>query len=162
MWWTDGSRSAASQVGARAVRKHKDERRSCSSYLSSGRKEVFDAKLEAIGHALDLAIENRETLQKHRMETVAIIRDPQAAIQHTAHLDPRPGLRLPRLINSRAQSLHCHGITTRIHWVPGNSGIPRNEDEDHQANIAQEATGSTVIEQPYTSASDCARSISEG
>jgi hypothetical protein len=44
----------------------------------------------------------------------------------------------------------------------GYSGIPGNEEADSQANLAGDASGSTVIEQPYTSASNRARRISEG
>ena len=70
--------------------------------------------------------------------------------------------RVARRINRRAQALLAHGIATEIHWVPGHSGIPGNEEADRQANIAREAKGSTIIERPYTSASNRARRISEG
>jgi ribonuclease HI len=124
--------------------------------------EVFDAELWAIGLALDVAIEKRETLQKHGVKTVAVFSDSQAAIRRTAHLEPGPGQRLARRINRRARSLLAHGIATEIHWVPGHSGIPGNEEADRHANVARDASGSTVIERPYTSASNRARRISEG
>jgi len=138
MWWTDGSRSDDGRVGAAAVCKHRDECRSRRSYLGTGRMEVFDAELWAIGLALDVAIEKRETLQKHGVETVAVFSDSQAAIRRTAHLEPGPGQRLARRINRRARSLLAHRIATEIDWVPGHSGIPGNEEADRQANLARD------------------------
>jgi len=159
---SDDAETHNPRVGAAAVCKHRYEWRSRRSYLGAGRMEVFDAELWAIGLALDAAIEKRETLQKHGVETVAVFSDSQAAIRRTAHLEPGPGQRLARRINRRARSLRAHGIATEIHWVPGHSGIPGNEEADHQANLARDASGSTVIKRPYTSASNSARRISEG
>ena len=162
MWWTDGSRSDDDRVGAAAVCKHRGEWRSRRSYLGPGRMEVSDAELWAIGLALDVGIEKRETLPKHGVETVAVFRASPAAIQRMANLEPGSGQRLARRINRRARSLRAHGIATEIPWVHGNSGIPGNEDADRQANLARDASRSTVIKRPYTSASNSARRISEG
>jgi len=162
MWWTDGSRSDDGRVGATAVCKYGNQWRSRRSFLGTGRIEVFDAEMWAIGLALDLAIEKIDTLQKHGVRTVAVFSDSQAAIRRAAHVEPGPGQRLARGINRRARNLLAHGITTEIHWVPGHSGIPGNEEADRQANLARDASGSTVIERPYTSASNWARRISEG
>jgi len=73
-----------------------------------------------------------------------------------------PGQPLARRINRRARSLLAHGIATEIHWVPGQCCIPGNEEADCQANVARDASGSPVIERPYTSAPNRARQISEG
>jgi ribonuclease HI len=148
MWWTDGSRSDDGRVGAAAVCKHGNQWRSRRSYLGTGRMEVFDAELWAIGHALEVTIEKRETLQKHGVKTVAVFSDSQAAIRRTAHLEPGPGQRLARRINRRAQALLAHGIATEIHWVPGHSGIPGNEEADRQVNLARGGSGNTTIERP--------------
>jgi len=93
---------------------------------------------------------------------VAIFSDSQTAIRRAAHLEPGPGQRLERRINRRAQVLLAHSITIEIHWVLGHSGIPGNEEADRQANLARDARGDTVIERPYTLASNRARRISEG
>jgi len=162
MWWIDGSRSDDGWVGAAAVCKDGNKWRSRHSFLGTGHMEVFDAELWAIGLALDVAIEKRETLQVHGVKMVAVLNNSQAAIRRAAHLEPGPGQRLARRINRRARSLLTHGIATEIHWVSGLSGIPGNEEADRQANLAQDASGSTVIERPYTWASNMARRISEG
>ena len=65
MWWTDGSHSDDGRVGAAAVCKHSDEWRSRCTYLGTGRMEVFDAKLWAIGLALEVTMEKRDTLRRH-------------------------------------------------------------------------------------------------
>jgi hypothetical protein len=62
MWWTDGSRSDNGRVGAAAVCKHGNERRSRHSFLVSGRMEGFYCAMWAIGLALNVAIEKMETL----------------------------------------------------------------------------------------------------
>ena len=93
---------------------------------------------------------------------MAIFNDSQTTIRRAAHLEPGQWQPSARRINRRAQELIAHGIATEIHWVPGHSGIPANEDADRQANLARDARGHTVIERPYTSASNRARRISEG
>jgi len=81
MWWTDGQRSDDGRVGATAVCKHGNEWRSHLSFQGTGRMEVFDAERWAIGLALDMAIENSETLQEHGVKMVALFSDSQATIQ---------------------------------------------------------------------------------
>ena len=88
MWWTDGLCSDNGRVGAAAVRKHRDERRSHCSCLSTGQMEIFDAKLCMMGLALKVTIKNRETLQRHAVRTMAVFSDSQAAIRCTTHLAP--------------------------------------------------------------------------
>jgi hypothetical protein len=70
-WGTDGSRSDDGRVGAAAVCTQGNEWRSHHSILGTGRVEVYDAELWAIGPALDVGIEKREPLQMHRVKMVA-------------------------------------------------------------------------------------------
>jgi len=80
-----------------------------------------------------------------------------AGLRRAAHLELGTGQQLVMRINARAQALRAHSIVTEIHWVPGHSGIHGTEEADHQANLARDASGDTVIERPYTSASNRAR-----
>jgi len=81
MWWRDGSRSDNGRVGAAAVCKHGNQWRSRRSCLGTGRMEVFDAELWAMGLALDVVTKKSETLQKHGVKTMAVISGPQATIR---------------------------------------------------------------------------------
>jgi len=81
MWWTDGLQSHVGQVGAAAVCKHRDVWRPRHSSLGNGPMEVFDAELWEIGLVLDLAIEKRDLLQMHGVDTVAVFSYFQAAIR---------------------------------------------------------------------------------
>jgi len=92
MWWTDGSRSDDGRVGAAAVCKHGNQCRSCHSFLGTGYLEGCDAEQLAIGLALDVTIEKRETLHRHCVKTVTIFSDSQTTIRQVAQLVPGPGL----------------------------------------------------------------------
>jgi ribonuclease HI len=123
---------------------------------------IHDAELWAIGLALRESVRKRDTLQTHGVTKVAVFSDSQAAIRRTEHLEPGPGQPLVRWINQSARTLRKAGIETEIHWVPGHTGIPGNEEADRQANLAREGhrTG-TVRERIYTSAANRTRRISE-
>ena len=73
-----------------------------------------------------------------------------------------PAQRTAWRINRRARALLAHGIATEIHWVPRHSGIPGNKEADRLLNLARNASGDTVMEWPYSLASNRARRISEG
>jgi len=157
MWWTDGLSSDDGQVGAGAVCKHGNQWRSRRSCLCTGRMDVFEAEIWVIRLALDMVTERRETLQKHGVKMVAVFSESQAAIRSTAHLEPVTAQQLARRIDRRAGNVLPYTIPTEIHWVPGNSTIPRNEEANHQVSLARDATGSRVIDRAYTSASNRGR-----
>jgi ribonuclease HI len=162
MWWTDGSRSDDGRVGAAAVCKHGDGWKAFGSHLGTGRVEVYDAELWAIGLALRESVKKRDMLQAHGVKRVAIFSDSQQAIRRTEHLEPGPGQPLARWINQSARTLRKDGIETEIRWVPGHTGIPGNKEADRQPNLAREGRkAGTVLEHIYTSAANRTRRISD-
>jgi len=155
MWWTDGSRTDDSIVGAPVVCKHGDRGKAVRSHLRTGCMEVYDAELWGIGLALRESVKKRDTLQTHGVTKVAVFNNSQAGIRQTEHLELGQGHPLRRSINRSARTLREAGIETDIHWVPGHTGIPGNEEADRQANLAREGRRSgTVRERVYTSAAN--------
>jgi len=124
--------------------------------------EVSTAELWAIRLALPESVKKRHTLQTHGATKVAIFSDSQAAIRRMEHLEPGPGQHLARWISQWARNLREAGIDTEIHWVPGHSGIPGNEEADCQANLARDGRrAGTVRERISTSVANRTRQISE-
>ena len=162
MWWTDGSRSDDGSVGAASVCKHQDSWIAFRCHLGTGRMEVYDAELWAIGLALRESVRKRERLQTNGVTKIAVFSDSQAVIRRTEHLEPGPGQHLARWISQCARNLHKAGMEKEIHWVPGLTGIPGNAEADRQANLAQEGRrAGTVQERIYTSVANRTRRISE-
>jgi len=130
MWWTDGLRSDDGRVAAAAVCKPGDRWKTFRRYLGTGRMEVYDAELWVIGHGPRESVRMRDKLQTHGVTKVAVVSHAQAAIRHTEHLELGPGQPLASWINLSARTLQEAGVETEIHWVPGPTGIPGNEEHN--------------------------------
>jgi len=150
MWWMDGSRSNDGSVGATTLYKHGDHWKAFRSHQGTGQMEVYDAELWAIGLVLRESVRKRDTLQTHVVKKVAVFSDLQAGIRPTKHLEQRPGRPLARWMDWSVRTLCKAGIETEIHWVPGQTGIPGNEEADHQANLARGGRRSGTCEGKYT------------
>jgi hypothetical protein len=93
---------------------------------------------------------------------VAVFSDAQPAIRRTEHMEPGAGQHIARWISQCARNRCEAGIEIEIHCVPRQSGIPRHEQADRQANLATEGRrAGTGQEQIYTSGANRTRPISE-
>jgi len=135
MRWTDGSQSHYAGVGTAVVCKHRDSCRAFQSDLGTGRMELNDAEQWAIGLALRESVKKRDILQTHGVTKVAVLSDSQEAIPRTEHQEPGPGQHLARWISQCTRNVREAGKQTEIHWVPGHTGIPGNEEADRQVNV---------------------------
>jgi len=88
-----------------AVCKHRDSWKAFCSPLGTGRMEVYDAELWAIGLALRESVKARDRLQTHGVTKIAVISVWLAAIQRMEHLEPGPGQHLARWISQCARNL---------------------------------------------------------
>jgi hypothetical protein len=125
MWWTDESQSDNGQVAAAAVCKHRNEWRSCCSCLCTGHMEVFNAEQWVIRSALLVAIEERETLQKQGVQTVAVFSDSRAEFRHAAHLAPGPSTATGNADQQKSAKSPCPRHHNQDPLGPGTFQHPR-------------------------------------
>ena len=125
--------------------KHGDRWKAFRSHLGTGRMEVYDGELWAMGLALRESVKKSETLQAHGVTKVAVLSNSQTAIRQTDHLELGPSQPLARWIYQSARTLHEAGIETEIDWVPGHTSNPGNEEADRQANLAREGRRSGTV-----------------
>jgi len=92
---------------------------------------VFDAGLLVIGVAMQTSIASVEVLKAHRVTTVAVCSNWQAAITWTAHLNSAPEQQLGSAINEHARALRAHSINVAINRVAGHFGIPGDGRAHH-------------------------------
>jgi len=151
-----------SPSGSRHSVEHGNQWRFHHSYLGTWRMMVLHMELGVIRLVLNVTIEKRGILPGHTVRMVWDFSDSQMAIRPAAHQEQGPEQWSARQIQSGVQALLAHGITAKIHCVPGHYGIAGNDEVGCQATLAQQACGAAVIEQPYTSASNQARLICMG
>lgn len=123
---------------------------------------MFDSARWAIRVALQLSVARPEALRAHRVTTVTVLGDFQAAIRLMAHLDPGPGQQLARAMNKHQRTFCAHTIEAAIHVVPQHLGIPGNKEADHLANTRREHRANTQHEQICNLARNGARQIWTG
>jgi hypothetical protein len=92
--------------------------------------EHFEAELWVIGLEVEEMIEMTAILQCNWVNMVAVSSHSHHAIRRAAHLELGPGQELARRIDRKAHPLLTRCIKTVIHWVPGYSCIPKNEEAD--------------------------------
>jgi ribonuclease HI len=106
--------------------------------------EVFDAELRAIYECL-------LTCRKHmrrgdlRRRHIHIFTDNQAAITRASCLTRGPGQETAWNINDVALNLHTSDTAITIHWVPGHTNIPGNDDADTLAKQAASTPPTTRL-----------------
>lgn len=71
-----------------------------------GQREVFNPELYSIEVTLKMSIARVNMLRAHRIMTLAVFTDWQAAIRCTAHLDPGLVQQQERAINRHASTFH--------------------------------------------------------
>jgi ribonuclease HI len=104
--------------------------------------EVFDAELRAIYECLRTCYRHlcQDGLHRRRIH---IFMDNQAAITRTTHLTQGPRQETARLIHEIATDINNTDSTIMVHWVPGHTAIPGNDEADALAKQAASTEPST-------------------
>jgi ribonuclease HI len=108
--------------------------------------EVFDAELRAIYECLRMCYHHlcQDGLRRRR---IYIFMDNQAAITQTTHLTRCRGQETTQLIHEIAMDINNTDSTITVHWVPGHTAIPGNDEADmlaKQATAMEPSTPSPV------------------
>jgi ribonuclease HI len=104
--------------------------------------EVFDAELRAIYECLRTCYYHlcQDGLCRHRIH---IFMDNQVAITRTTHVTRGPRQETAWLIHEMATDINNTDSTITVHWVPGHTTIPGNDEADALAKQAASTEPST-------------------
>ena len=136
--WTDGSRLDSGRVGAAVAFKEAGSWKGRGTYLGQN-KEVFDAEVFAIGHALEIISERGQSNR-----TYTIFSDSQAALLRIQHDRTGPGQTLAVKAIAIAKEITERGNTLILRWTPSHEGVIGNEQADQGAKAAAEGERDTA------------------
>ena len=128
--WTDGSRFDSGEVGAACVWKDGEVWMGSRYHLGTN-KEVFDAEVFAIFHALKACERGQFSGRRY-----TVFSDSQAAILHIRTGEIGPGQQWARAAIEVCSRLVQRGNEVPARWVPAHVGIEGNEVADRFAKEA--------------------------
>ena len=128
--WSDGSRLEDGRVGAGVAWTATPGHWRTVEIPLGRSKEVFDAELQGVCRALELA----QAMGENRQVTVFV--DSQAAISRLQHTEPGPGQALALRAHRAAKRLRERRVGVTVQWVPGHMGVEGNERADQAAKQA--------------------------
>ena len=98
-------------------------------------QEAYDAECAAIARALAVAAERAKG---HKLGTVRIFTDAQAAITRMTHDEPGPGQTYALQASQAIAALRRQepAVEIEIRWCPAHKGVPGNEAADGWAKLA--------------------------
>ncbi|KAJ5527903.1 hypothetical protein N7513_012062 [Penicillium frequentans] len=153
--WSDGSRLESGRTGAGIAWQEPSGEWETRSYPMGKGREVFDAELLGVVHAI------RAALARGRRGPVTVLLDSQAAISRLRHTQAGPGQRLTVQVHAAARALQERGQEVSIQWVPGHVGIEGNERADEAAKLAARRPARQLDENPGISLAFVHRSCTE-
>ncbi len=144
--WSDGSRLQSGRVGAGVAYQALPGASWEHLEIPMGvGKEAYDAELTGVTSALEWAI------KRQFQGPIHVFLDSQAAINRLREAYAGGGQEEALRAHSAARKLAERGQLVTIHWVPGHSHVPGNEQADQAARSAasKPARGSSRLSLAY-------------